>query len=240
MSSFTIKDAKGGSRAGVTPSGRVLTSGANTNFLAQCSLDNEEAYILHGVYTLPAHVDTAPQNAGTLGEGYPVHWFRNDHPDKMLVMQQVQWGSNGGGPSLNADVTWDCKFFFADQGLPPDAAGAGADNVAVGVPAYQYAPKRMNIKNGTPPQILVKAWDGVGNGIQMPAGSWNPARRVFNGIVGKGQSSFDIACSIIIPPGGPSVLHVFDAPDLAIGETLKLGVTWFCCHVDADEYTKSL
>ena len=214
MTCISIKDPTNGQAARVTPSGRILTSGADMTLLGQCSLDNAEGYLIHGTWTLQPGVATG------------VHWFKNTSPDKQLLIQRTVWGSDGslldGGNGV-----FDCDFFLADPNTPPSGAVSGA---------FEYMPKRMNLGNPTPPDVQAFGWDdAVAGGLTGVA--YNPAWRVFQGIVGRGQSSLELACSLIIPPNGPAAYHVFTN---RATNPMAVAVTFFACHLDNKDYTQSL
>jgi hypothetical protein len=218
-----IIDAKSGEAQTVTSTKRALTQTSRLERIAQISMDRAEAYFHYLPFvTLPAEADVAPQNPGTPSVGYPMLWWKNDSPDKALVVR-TSLTSNDGGPDKLTGV--NVRFAFADPDLPPTG------NSIPFPTAF-----RLNTKNQTLPNLQVFAWDGAGNGLVLPAGSFNPifppGTLACPPNTTQEMPSFEAG---IIQPGGPAALLIAYSPRLAAGETMEIGFQVYTYHVDIRE-----
>lgn len=222
MSSTEVKGPSG-NRAEVSSSKRQLTSAAFYDLMAKISADSAEASVMYsGNMILKDATAQPPLDAGQPTQGFAVHWFRNSHPTKNLVIHSASWGSDGGS-DRSLHTTFLCKPIFASHLLPPTG------NIGT---LFETIPKRENLANQTPPEIEAYAWDGVGNGLIMPLGSYNNQRKIQQFIVQRGYQDTSWESAFIMPPGSPAVLHMFDAPGLPAGsgETLNCHITIKAFH----------
>lgn len=219
-----------GNRAEVSDSKRILSSAAFYDMLAKVSADDAEAYIMYsGQMVIPSHANVTPLNdapgPGQTSRGYAVHWFRNSHATKNLIIHSASWGSNGGSDPSKSQI-FECKPIFASHLLPP------TDNIST---LFETIPKRQNIANQSLPEIEAYGWNSdtaaaVPNGLDMPIGSYNPARKIMNFLVQRGYQDTSFESAFILPPGSPAILHIFDAPSLLAGETLDCHITIKAWH----------
>jgi hypothetical protein len=168
--------------------------------------------------TIPANADVAPQNPGTPAVGYPISWVANSDPTRPLQVV-LTISSNDGGPSgLHAAQV---KFLFADPTLPPTANTSPFPNSF-----------RLNGSNLSLPPLQSFAWNGVGNGLTLPAGAINPAFPSGVLFSPQGYTEMPVFSAGIIPPGGAARLIVIDAPSLAAGETMLFVDQFYSFHID--------
>jgi hypothetical protein len=219
MSSFSLKDLLTGAAARIAENGRQLVQSSNLAFAGQQSMDHANSFYTEtGQMPLPDVVDQAKPTA----IGYPTHWFKNTHPTKSLVVDSVYWTCDGG--PLGADQ-YLCQFIGANPNLPPTGNIATDFQAAVA--------HRTNIGNVSAPAIEQYAWDGVGDGLTMPAGFGNPAEQFNAWRVGKGQNLWEWNGRIIMPPNAPAVLHIFDTEaSLGAGNVINTSFMLNYYHVD--------
>lgn len=229
--SFSISG--NGNEQWVTKSHRALSSASNIPYFTQQSWDLKQALLIGGRhYPIPQNNDDDPSTgdvavqadlAGTPLNGYPVHYFENAHPDLSLAVQMVTWGSNGG-PGRN--LTFDCKFTLVDFG-----SRATANNVPASANRLNQSPQ-----GAVPEFAFAEEWDGVANGMVYDAGVINPNAVGADWMVGQSINQLEYGGAFILPPKGPGVLHIFDAPDLVAAqvptEIERTQISFFCFMID--------
>lgn len=151
--------------------------------------------------------------------GVPITWFANLSTTKTMVIMDTLLSSNGG--SINHNRVMRGQFYAADAAKPPTANSESSITSA-------------NLSNASPnPDVLGFRWDGVGNGMVMPAGSVLGLGD--EALCGQGIASIADEATVL-PPGCPTAFfHTCDGSDLAVGETGLFACTFTLMLIDPDQ-----